>query len=37
VIFATGGAMLIAIGVLVYTNELFQRTIQAQELLDRVG
>jgi cytochrome c-type biogenesis protein len=37
VIIATGGAILIAMGVLVYTNELFQLNIEAQKLLDRVG
>jgi cytochrome c-type biogenesis protein len=36
-IIATGGAILIAMGVLVYTNELFQLNIEAQKLLDRVG
>jgi cytochrome c-type biogenesis protein len=36
-IIATGGLILIAIGVLVYTNELFQLNIEAQRLLDEVG
>jgi cytochrome c-type biogenesis protein len=37
VIMASGGAVLILMGVLVYTNELFQLNIEAQKLLDRVG
>jgi cytochrome c-type biogenesis protein len=37
VIIATGGAVLIAMGVLIWTGELFQLNIQAQELLDRLG
>jgi cytochrome c-type biogenesis protein len=37
VIMATGGVILIAMGVLVYTNELFQLNIEAQKLLDRLG
>jgi cytochrome c-type biogenesis protein len=37
VIIATGGAILIAMGVLVYTNEPFQLNTEAQKLLDRVG
>lgn len=36
-IIATGGAILIAMGVLVYTNELFQLNIEAQRLLERLG
>jgi cytochrome c-type biogenesis protein len=36
-IIATGGVILIAMGVLVYTNELFQLNIEAQKLLDRFG
>jgi cytochrome c-type biogenesis protein len=36
-IMAAGGAVLIVMGVLVYTNELFQLNIEAQKLLDRVG
>jgi cytochrome c-type biogenesis protein len=36
-IIATGGVILIAMGVLVYTNELFQLNIEAQRLLDRLG
>ncbi len=36
-IIATGGVILIAMGVLVYTNELFQLNIQAQKLLERFG
>lgn len=36
-IIATGGAILIVMGVLVYTNELFQLNIEAQRLLDRFG
>jgi cytochrome c-type biogenesis protein len=36
-IIAAGGLVLIAMGVLVYTNELFQLNIEAQKLLDRVG
>jgi cytochrome c-type biogenesis protein len=36
-IIAAGGAILIAMGVLVYTNELFQLNIEAQKLLDRLG
>jgi cytochrome c-type biogenesis protein len=37
VIIATGGVILIAMGVLVYTNELFQLNIEAQRFLDRFG
>jgi cytochrome c-type biogenesis protein len=36
-IMATGGVILIAMGVLVYTGELFQLNIEAQKLLDRFG
>src|ERR687897_566085 len=36
-IMAAGGAVLIVMGVLVYTNELFQLNIEAQKLLDRFG
>ena len=36
-IIATGGLILIAMGVLVYTNELFQLNVEAQKLLERVG
>jgi len=36
-IIATGGVILIAMGVLVYTNELFQLNIEAQNLLERLG
>ena len=36
-IIATGGVILIAMGVLVYTNELFQLNIEAQRFLDRFG
>lgn len=36
-IVATGGVVLIAMGVLVYTGELFQLNIEAQRLLDRLG
>jgi cytochrome c-type biogenesis protein len=34
---AAGGAVLIAMGVLVYTGELFQLNIEAQRLLDQLG
>ena len=37
VIIATGGVILIAMGVLVYTNELFQLNVEAQRFLDRFG
>jgi cytochrome c-type biogenesis protein len=37
VIIGAGGAILIVMGVLVYTGELFQLNIEAQQLLDRVG
>lgn len=36
-IMAAGGAVLIAMGVLIYTGELFQLNIEAQKLLDRFG
>jgi cytochrome c-type biogenesis protein len=36
-IIATGGAILVVMGVLVYTGELFQLNIEAQKLLDRFG
>ncbi len=36
-IIATGGVVLIAMGVLVFTGELFQLNIEAQKLLDRLG
>jgi cytochrome c-type biogenesis protein len=36
-IVAVGGAFLIAMGVLVYTDELFQLNIEAQKALDSVG
>ncbi|MGH2990989.1 MAG: cytochrome c biogenesis CcdA family protein [Solirubrobacterales bacterium] len=36
-IIATGGAILVVMGVLVYTGELFQLNIEAQKLLDRLG
>ena len=36
-IIATGGLILIVMGVLVYTNELFQLNIEAQRFLERVG
>jgi cytochrome c-type biogenesis protein len=37
VIIATGGVVLVAMGVLVYTGELFQLNIEAQRFLDRFG
>jgi cytochrome c-type biogenesis protein len=37
VIIGAGGAILIVMGVLVYTGELFQLNIEAQQLLDSVG
>jgi cytochrome c-type biogenesis protein len=37
VIMATGGAILILMGMLVYTNELFQLNIEAQKFLDQFG
>jgi len=36
-IIATGGVILIAMGVLVYTGELFQLNIEVQKFLDRFG
>jgi cytochrome c-type biogenesis protein len=36
-IMATGGVILIAMGVLVYTDELFQLNIEAQRILDDLG
>jgi cytochrome c-type biogenesis protein len=36
-IMATGGVILIAMGVLVYTDELFRLNIEAQQLLDEFG
>jgi cytochrome c-type biogenesis protein len=36
-IIATGGVILIAMGVLVYTGELFQLNIEAQKFLDQFG
>ena len=36
-IMATGGAILIAMGVLVYTDELFRLNIEAQQFLDEFG
>jgi cytochrome c-type biogenesis protein len=36
-IIATGGVILIAMGVLVYTEELFRLNAEAQKLLDEVG
>jgi cytochrome c-type biogenesis protein len=36
-IIGTGGAILVVMGVLVYTGELFQLNIEAQKLLDSVG
>jgi cytochrome c-type biogenesis protein len=36
-IIATGGVILIAMGVLVYTNELFHLNIEAQKLLEQLG
>jgi cytochrome c-type biogenesis protein len=37
VIIATGGVVLIAMGVLVYTGELWQLNVEAQRFLDRFG
>ena len=37
VIMAAGGAVLIAMGVLIWTGELFQLNIQAQRLLSSLG
>jgi len=36
-IMAAGGAVLIVMGILVYTNELFQLNIETQMLLDQLG
>ena len=36
-IIATGGAILVVMGVLVFTGELFQLNVEAQRLLDRFG
>ena len=36
-IIGAGGVILIVMGVLVFTGELFQLNIEAQKLLDRVG
>lgn len=36
-IMATGGAILIVMGVLVYTNELFRLNIEVQQFLDQFG
>jgi cytochrome c-type biogenesis protein len=36
-IIATGGVILIAMGVLVYTEELFRLNVEAQRLLDQIG
>ena len=36
-VIATGGLVLIAMGVLVWTGELFQLNIQAQQALDSLG
>jgi cytochrome c-type biogenesis protein len=37
VIIGVGGAVLIAMGVLIWTGELFQLNIKAQHLLDSLG
>jgi hypothetical protein len=37
IVIGAGGAVLIAMGILVWTGELFQLNIQAQHLLDRLG
>ncbi|MDQ3675821.1 MAG: hypothetical protein M3401_03305, partial [Actinomycetota bacterium] len=37
VIVASGGAILIVMGVLIWTGELQQLNIEAQRLLDRIG
>jgi cytochrome c-type biogenesis protein len=34
---AAGGAVLIAMGVLIWTGELFQLNVEAQRFLDRFG
>ena len=36
VIIATGGVLLVAMGLLIWTGELFQLNIQAQQLMDRL-
>jgi cytochrome c-type biogenesis protein len=36
-IMAAGGVILIAMGVLIYTNELFQLNLRAQDFLDELG
>lgn len=36
-IMATGGAVLIVMGVLIWTGELFQLNIEAQRFLDGLG
>jgi cytochrome c-type biogenesis protein len=36
-IIAAGGGILVVMGVLVYTGELFQLNIEAQKFLDRFG
>lgn len=36
-IMATGGAILVAMGVLIWTGEIVALNIEAQRLLDRVG
>jgi len=36
-IMAAGGAVLIVMGVLVYTGELFRLNIEAQKMLDQLG
>jgi cytochrome c-type biogenesis protein len=36
-IVATGGAILIAMGVLIWTGELFRLNVEAQQFLDRLG
>ena len=37
VVIGVGGAVLVTMGVLVFTGELFQLNIKAQELLDSIG
>ena len=34
---AAGGAILIAMGVLIWTGELFRLNVEAQQFLDRLG
>ncbi|HYY74361.1 MAG TPA: hypothetical protein VE662_06015, partial [Solirubrobacterales bacterium] len=36
-IVAAGGAILIAMGVLIWTGELFRLNVEAQQFLDRLG